>query len=98
MLGLVLYNHISTMLTYEGSYPIDVSTFTMLQVVRFWALSFCFKDGDPKSTQQLTEYQQAHAVKVMPNFLEIMSYTFFCCGASIGVFFEFTDYIQFIKE
>jgi hypothetical protein len=26
-----------------------------------------------------------------------MSYTFFCCGASIGVFFEFSDYIKFIK-
>ncbi len=27
-----------------------------------------------------------------------MSYTFFCCGASIGVFFEYSDYIKFIKN
>ena len=26
----VLYNHIDTMMSYEGKYPIDVSTFTML--------------------------------------------------------------------
>jgi hypothetical protein len=25
-----------------------------------------------------------------------MSYTFFCGGASIGVFFEYSDYIKFI--
>jgi len=38
-----------------------------------------------------------HQIKELPSFLEIMSYTFFCCGASIGVFFEYSDYIKFIK-
>lgn len=37
-------------------------------------------------------------VKELPSFVEIMSYTFFCCGASIGVFFEYSDYIKFIKN
>lgn len=46
-MGVVLWNHIQTMMTYEGKFPIDVSTFTMLQVVRFWALSFSYRDGDP---------------------------------------------------
>ena len=27
-----------------------------------------------------------------------MSYTFFCGGASIGVFFEYSDYIKFIEN
>ena len=85
------------MLTYEGTYPIDVSTFTMLQVVRFWALSFSYRDGDPKCSYKIDEYAKNHAIKELPTFIEIMSYTFFCCGASIGVFFEFSDYIKFIK-
>jgi len=29
--------------------------------------------------------------------LEIYSYTFFCCGASIGVFISYQDFIKFIK-
>lgn len=39
-----------------------------------------------------------HAVKELPTMVEIFSYTFFCGGASIGVFFEFSDYIKFIKQ
>jgi hypothetical protein len=33
----------------------------------------------------------------LPNVLEIYSYTFFCCGASIGVFISYQDFIKFIK-
>lgn len=94
---MVLWTHIQTMLTYEGKYPIDVSTFTMLQVVRFWSLAYCFKDGDPMVQSHLDEYQTTHKVVERPSFLEVMSYTFFCGGASIGVFFEFSDYRSFIK-
>ena len=97
LMAIVLWNHIQTMLTFDGKYPIDVSTFTMLQVCRFWALSFSFRDGDPKCPYKLEAYQSDHAVRERPTFLEIMSYTFFCCGASIGVFFEYSDYIKFIK-
>ena len=97
-MSLVLWNHIQTMMTYEGNFPIDVSTFTMLQVVRFWALSFSYRDGDPKCPYKLEEYMKAHAVIECPTVVEIMSYTFFCGGASIGVFFEYSDYIKFIKQ
>lgn len=97
LMAMVLWNHIHTMMTFEGKYPIDVSTFTMLQVCRFWALSFSYRDGDPKRPYKIEEYSKEHAIKHLPNFLEIMSYTFFCGGASCGVFFEYSDYIKFIK-
>ena len=97
LMGMVLFNHVETMLTYEGSYPIDVATFTMLQVVRFWALVFSYADGDPACPYEMEEHWKDKAVKELPSLLEIFSYTFFCCGASIGVFFEYSDFIRFIK-
>lgn len=34
----------------------------------------------------------------MPSLLEFTSYQFFCNSAGIGMFFEYTDYIRFIKR
>ena len=65
--------------------------------MRFWALVFSYSDGDPACPYELEDHCKDKAVKELPTFLETMSYTFFCCGASIGVFFEFTDFIRFIK-
>jgi len=34
----------------------------------------------------------------MPSFLEITSYIFFCNGAALGIFFEFSDYKRWIEK
>lgn len=58
LMAMVLWNHVHTMMTFEGKYPIDVSTFTMLQVCRFWALSFSYRDGDRNCPYKIEEYSK----------------------------------------
>ena len=37
-------------------------------------------------------------VKTLPSVIEILSYSFYCQTAALGVFFEFRDYKRFIEK
>jgi putative effector of murein hydrolase len=56
LMACVLYTHVNSMMYDDDNYPMDVSTFTMLQVCRFWALSFAYRDGDSSSKRKLSDY------------------------------------------
>mmetsp|Transcript_38321 Transcript_38321/g.36675 ORF Transcript_38321/g.36675 Transcript_38321/m.36675 type:complete len:202 (+) Transcript_38321:359-964(+) len=74
----------------------DITTFTMILVIRFISLSFCYKDGAEDDKDLLPE-QIERKVQKMPNVLEMFSYTYFCCTCFCGPFYDFADYIKFIE-
>jgi hypothetical protein len=60
-------------------------------------MAFCYQDGGQKDESTLTERQKSKAIKKMPNLIELASYTYYTQACALGVFFEYTDYIRFIK-
>jgi hypothetical protein len=97
VLAHLTFNHLYRMYTDYGGYAMDISTFTMLQVCKLSALSFCYKDGG-EDFKSLTKDQQERVVKKLPSILELLSYTYFVSNAVLGVFFEFADYKRFIER
>ena len=86
------------MISNWGGYDMDISVVTMLLVCRLWALSFNYKDGDKNvNEKQLTKYQIEHKVDKLPSVLEMAGFTFFLGTGTIGCFFEYSDYIKFIR-
>lgn len=79
-----------------GDYDLGITTITMLLVLRLMSLSWCYKDGaaDPST---LTERQKRIRLVQLPSMFEVMSYTFTHLAACIAIFFEFTDYRNFIE-
>lgn len=89
--------HIHRMLANFGGFELDITTFTMLLICKLSALAFCYKDGG-ENPKNLTEEQRQWKVSYLPGLLEYTSYVFFCNGAALGVFFEFSDYKKFIER
>jgi lysophospholipid acyltransferase 1/2 len=96
-LGYMSGQHIYRMITNFGGWEMDITTQTMLLVARMSSLGFCFKDGALKDEDLLKEQIERKIVK-LPSLLEILSYSYFCCGCLIGPFFEYNHYIEFIEE
>jgi hypothetical protein len=100
MLFVMLYlsgSHIYRMVTNFGGWDMDITTYTMLLTAKLSALAFCYKDGAMEEKDLLEEQKENKVVK-MPTIIEMMSFTFFCCGCIVGPFFEYSDYIMFIEE
>jgi len=95
VLSYLTCNHLYRMYTNFGGYDLEISTFTMLQVCKLSAMSFCYKDGgEPEAS--LSKDQKDRMIKEMPSVLELCSYTWYVSNCALGVFFEFSDYIRFI--
>lgn len=96
-LGYLTVNHLYRMYTNFGGFDLDISTFTMLQVCKLSALAFCYKDGGMKE-EDLIPDQKERQVKTLPSILEMCSYTWYVQNCALGVFFEFSDYKNFIER
>lgn len=90
-------SHIIRMIDNFGGFDLDISTYNMLQVCKLSALAFCYKDGGEKD-ENITAEQKKKRVKQLPNLFELASYTFYVQACALGVFFEYSDYIRFIKR
>lgn len=91
------YTHISRMIMNYGGFDFEVSTYTMLLVCKLSSLAFCYRDGGYHE-RYLTPDQHKWRVNELPSVLEMASYTFYCCGCALGIFFEFSDYKRFIER
>lgn len=89
--------HIIRMITNFGGWEMDITTYTMMLTTKLSALSFAYSDGT-RNEIELTKEQKERKIVEMPSVLELLSYSYFCCGCLVGPFFEYSDYIQFIKE
>jgi len=75
----------------------EITTFTMILVIRMISLSFCYKDGGEKVSDLLPEQVNKRIVEI-PSVLEFLSYTYFCCTCLCGPFYDYMDYKRFIEE
>lgn len=99
MAFVILYlslQHIMRMINNFGGWDMDVTTYTMMLTARLSSLAFCYSDGGKKDEELLPEEKEKKVVK-MPSVMEMLSYSYFCCGCLVGPFFEYRDYINFIE-
>ena len=87
-------SHVHRMWMNFGGFDLEISTYNMLQVCKLSAMAFCYQDG---GRDDLTERQKKLAIKKLPNLFELASYTYYTQACALGVFFEFTNYFDFIK-
>ena len=88
--------HIYRMVTRYMSYDLDTTTYTMVLTAKMSALAYCYSDGG-KPDHMLLPQQKKQKVKDFPSVFELLSYTCFFSGCVVGPFFEYADYIRFIK-
>ena len=74
----------------------DITTYTMLLVVKLWGLGWAYRDGG-MDDKELTNDQIQRKVVEFPNLLEYSGFVFSSCGCVVGPFFEFSDYINWIE-
>ena len=96
-MGYLSYQHISRMYSNWGGWDMDITSFTMCLTCKLSSLGYCFKDGS-RDVSRLSKDQAERKVNEMPSLLEFLSYAFFGGSSLIGPFFEYYDYVQFIKE
>lgn len=96
-LSYLTVNHLYRMYINFGGFNLDISTFTMLQVCKLSALAFCYKDGSMKEEDLIPEQRQRQ-VKELPSIIEMCSYTWYVQNCALGVFFEFSDYKNYIER
>lgn len=96
-LGYLCYNHLYRLIYMFGEFNMDISTFTMLHVCKLSALGYCYHDG-AKAEDFLRPGQKERMVKDLPTVLEMAGYTWFVPQCTLGVFFEFSDYKNFIEK
>lgn len=73
----------------------------MQLVLRLASLSMCYRDGasDIKVPEkELFKHQLHHRITGGVNLIEILSYSFTCCGCIVGPFIEYKDYNDFINK
>ena len=75
----------------------DVTTYTMMLTAKLSSVAFCYRDGGKKDEELLPEEREKKIVQI-PSVMEMLSYSYFCCGCLVGPFFEYKDYINFIEQ
>lgn len=73
-----------------------VSGFTMNLFCRLSSLGFAYADGGLDESK-IHAHMKTLRVKEKPSVLEMFSYSFFGPGATLGTFFEFIDFKNYIE-
>jgi len=69
----------------------------MFITLRLISVGFCYKDGDPDykaAEEELGTREKYYRVVERPSVLEFFAFSFTSCGACIGPFFEYRDFID----
>lgn len=90
------FQHIMRMINNFGGWDMDITTYTMMLTAKLSSVAFCYRDGGKKDEELLPEEREKKIVKI-PSVMEMLSYSYFCCGCLVGPFFEYKDYITFIE-
>ena len=84
------------MMTDFGGFNMDITTYTMLLVVKNWSLGWAYRDGGMKDSE-LTDSQKKLKVVNFPNIFEYSTYVFSSSGCCVGPFFEYSDFKNWIE-
>ena len=79
-----------------GGFNMDITTYTMILVVKNWGLGWAYRDGGMKDSE-LTENQKQRKVVDFPNLIEYTTYVFSTAGCIVGPFHEFSDFKNWIE-
>lgn len=74
----------------------DITTYTMLLVVKNWGLGWAYRDGGMKDSE-LNEGQRKRKVVEFPTLIEYSTYVFTSAGCIVGPFFEYSDFKNWIE-
>lgn len=90
------YSHIQTFNRDPNETDLGITTVTLLIVLRLQSMSKCYDDG-ARPESDLNERQIKYRIVKLPAIYEVISFTFTHITASIGVFYEFKDYMDWVK-
>ena len=89
--------HFDQMINRFGSYDMDITSYSMLQVCKLSALAYCYKDGGTDAAK-LNQDQKDRMVVKLPSVMELSSYIWYAQACALGVFFEFSDYKRWVER
>jgi lysophospholipid acyltransferase len=87
--------HIFRMIYDYGGWTMDITTILMMVVCKLISFAFCYSDGE--KIESLSPIVAKNAIKEFC-ILDYFSYIYFYPTCIMGPFFEFSDYISFVKE
>ena len=80
-----------------GGFNMDITTYTMILVVKNWSLGWAYRDGGMKDSE-LTKNQIERKVVNQPSIFQYATYVFHSGGCIVGPFHEFSDFVNWIEQ